>query len=61
MVIHLHIKKEDVSKTKNPVLHSMPCKIHGDDNANVEKYFNPYMKNVDDECKFSSINSCFFI
>lgn len=33
----------------------MPCKIHGDDNANVEKYFNPYMKNVDDECKFSRL------
>ncbi|XP_011494425.1 PREDICTED: ribonuclease H2 subunit C [Ceratosolen solmsi marchali] len=40
---------ENLSETKNPVLHSMPCKIYADDNANVNTYFKSYIKNIDDE------------
>ena len=52
MSIHLHIKKEDIMATKDPELHSVPCKIHSDDTANVETYFKPYIKNIYDDCKF---------
>ena len=45
---------------KEPELHSMPCKIHGDDSANVATHFKPYIKNIDDECEYFEIYFDFY-
>ncbi|XP_014233717.1 ribonuclease H2 subunit C [Trichogramma pretiosum] len=47
MSIHLHITKENMQQDEEPVLHSIPCKIHTDDTANVETYFKPYIQNTE--------------
>ncbi|XP_076376008.1 ribonuclease H2 subunit C [Megalopta genalis] len=47
MAIRLHVK-QDISGTKENVLHLMPCKIHGNESANVSTYFKPYIRKVDD-------------
>ena len=56
MAVHLHFKKEDIAE-KEPVLHLMPCKIHGDEPANVSSYFQPYIRAENDECKFLRLDS----
>ncbi|XP_043253222.1 ribonuclease H2 subunit C [Colletes latitarsis] len=48
MAIRLHMK-HDLSEAKENVLHLMPCKIHGDESANVSSYFTPYIRKIDDE------------
>ncbi|CAK9826130.1 Ribonuclease H2 subunit C [Anthophora retusa] len=48
MAIRLHMK-QNLSKEKESVLHLMPCKICGDESANVSSYFTPYIRQVDDE------------
>ena len=51
MSINLHMKKENMTQDKEPELHSIPCKIHADDSANVATYFKPYIQSIDEECK----------
>lgn len=53
MAIHLHMKN-DLPEGKGRVLHLMPCKIHGDESANVSSYFAPYIRKIDDERKFNN-------
>ncbi|KAG7206777.1 hypothetical protein KM043_000691 [Ampulex compressa] len=48
MAIRLHFKKI-FGEEKSPTLHLMPCKIHGDEPANVSSYFTPYIRQVDDK------------
>ncbi|XP_034171008.1 ribonuclease H2 subunit C isoform X1 [Osmia lignaria lignaria] len=48
MAIRLHIN-HDLSEVKENVLHLMPCKIYGDESANVSSYFTPYIRNIDGE------------
>ncbi|XP_076176414.1 ribonuclease H2 subunit C isoform X2 [Ptiloglossa arizonensis] len=48
MAIRLHMK-HDLSEAKENILHLMPCKIHGDESANVSSYFTPYIRKIDDE------------
>ncbi|XP_014211344.1 ribonuclease H2 subunit C [Copidosoma floridanum] len=54
MSISLHINKKDMTMEKEPELHSIPCKIFADDKANVNTYFKPYIKNIDEEYLKSS-------
>lgn len=49
MAIRLHINKEDLTKQEESELHLMPCKIHGDQAANVSSYFKPYICKIDEE------------
>lgn len=51
MAIRLHMN-HDLSQEKQSVLHLMPCKIYGDESANVSTYFTPYIREVDDKGKF---------
>ncbi|KAG6804501.1 ribonuclease H2 subunit C [Apis mellifera caucasica] len=48
MAIRLHMN-HDLSKEKQKVLHLMPCKIYGDEFANVSSYFTPYIHKMDNE------------
>ncbi|XP_076677109.1 ribonuclease H2 subunit C [Andrena cerasifolii] len=48
MAIRLHMK-HDLSEEKENVMHLMPCKIHGNESANVSSYFTPYVQKIDDE------------
>ncbi|XP_043602737.1 ribonuclease H2 subunit C isoform X2 [Bombus pyrosoma] len=50
MAIRLHMN-HDLSEEKQSVLHLMPCKIYGDESANVSTYFTPYIREVDDKGK----------
>lgn len=55
MAIRLHMNKEDLAKQEESELHLVPCKIHGDETANVSSYFKPYIRRVDEEyydCSF---------
>ncbi|XP_070162629.1 ribonuclease H2 subunit C [Polyergus mexicanus] len=55
MAIRLHINEEDLAKQEESELHFMPCKIHGDEVANVSSYFKPYIYKIDEEqydCSF---------
>ncbi|XP_029165484.1 ribonuclease H2 subunit C [Nylanderia fulva] len=55
MAIRLHMNKEDLAKQEESELHLMPCKIHGDEAANVSSYLKPYIRKVDEEyydCSF---------
>ncbi|XP_043477755.1 ribonuclease H2 subunit C [Leptopilina heterotoma] len=49
MSIHMHFNKEEIPE-KESVLHLMPCKIHGDESAKVSSYFEPYIRQENDEC-----------
>ncbi|KAJ8679245.1 hypothetical protein QAD02_015032 [Eretmocerus hayati] len=49
MSIQLHMKQEDLASAKEPELHSIPCHIDADGPANVEAYFKPYIKKIDEE------------
>ncbi|XP_033191794.1 ribonuclease H2 subunit C [Bombus vancouverensis nearcticus] len=53
MAIRLHMN-HDLSEEKQSVLHLMPCKIYGDESANVSTYFTPYIREVDDKVYNSS-------
>lgn len=44
MAVRLHIEN-DLGEQKQSILHLMPCKIHGDEVANVSSYFEPYTQN----------------
>ncbi|XP_072746367.1 ribonuclease H2 subunit C [Anoplolepis gracilipes] len=55
MAIRLHNNKEDLAKKDESELHLIPCKIHGDQAANVSSYLNPYIRKIDEEhydCSF---------
>ncbi|KAL6437006.1 hypothetical protein ACFW04_004967 [Cataglyphis niger] len=55
MAIRLHINKENLAKQEESELHLMPCKIHGNQAANVSSYFKPYICEIDEEycdCSF---------
>lgn len=56
MAIRLHMN-HDLSEEKQKVLHLMPCKIYGDEFANVSSYFTPYIHKVDNERKFIKFES----
>lgn len=56
MAIRLHMN-HDLSKEKQKVLHLMPCKIYGDEFANVSSYFTPYIHKMDNERKFIKFES----
>ncbi|XP_058805773.1 ribonuclease H2 subunit C [Phymastichus coffea] len=47
--MHLCIKKKDTMVNSSPELHLMPCKIHSNDSANVNTYFKPHIKSIDDK------------
>ncbi|KAK0161972.1 hypothetical protein PV327_008363 [Microctonus hyperodae] len=47
MAVHLFINKEHIEGEKESILHSIPCKIHSDDSANVSKFFTPYIRTND--------------
>lgn len=53
MAVRLHIEN-DLGEQKQSILHLMPCKIHGDEVANVSSYFEPYIHKTDGECYTSS-------
>ncbi|XP_078041934.1 ribonuclease H2 subunit C [Augochlora pura] len=48
MAIRLHVK-QDISEMKENVLHLMPCKIDGNEPANVSTCFEPHIRKIDDE------------
>ncbi|GAB1865787.1 Ribonuclease H2 subunit C [Camponotus japonicus] len=55
MAIRLHINKKDLAKQEESELHLMPCKIHGDQAANVSSYFESSIRKIDEEhydCSF---------
>ncbi|CAL7936616.1 unnamed protein product [Xylocopa violacea] len=47
MAIHLHVN-HDLAEEKESVLHLMPCKIYGNESANVSSFFTPYIRKTDD-------------
>lgn len=49
MAVRLTLKKEHIEGKEESILHSVPCKIHGDESANVGKYFTPYIRKYDDK------------
>lgn len=51
MAIRLHINKKDLAKQEESELHLMPCKIHGDQPANVSSYFKSCIREFDGERK----------
>lgn len=51
MSIHMHFNKEEIPE-KESVLHLMPCKIHGDESAKVSSYFEPYIRQENEECEY---------
>lgn len=51
MAIRLTINKQHIEAKEETILHSIPCKIHGDEIANVSKYFTPYIHKNDDKSK----------
>lgn len=51
MVTRLHINEKDLVNRDESELHFMPCKIHGDEAANVSSFFKPYIRKLDEECK----------
>ncbi|XP_071578590.1 ribonuclease H2 subunit C [Temnothorax nylanderi] len=54
MVTRLHINDKDLVD-RDAELHFMPCKIHGDETANVSSYFKPYIRRIDEgyyDCSF---------
>lgn len=59
MAIRLHMK-HDLSEEKENVMHLMPCKIHGNESANVSSYFTPYVQKIDDESKFLKFRFCLY-
>jgi len=50
MVTRLHINNKDLVDRDEPKLHLMPCKIYGDEAANVSSFFKPYIRKTDEEC-----------
>lgn len=55
MVTRLHVNGKDLADRDGSELHFMPCKIHGDEAANVSSFFKPYVRRVDEEyyeCSF---------
>jgi len=55
MVTRLHVNDKDLADLDECELHFMPCKIHGDEAANVSSYFKPYIHKVDEgyyNCSF---------
>ncbi|XP_011067536.1 PREDICTED: ribonuclease H2 subunit C isoform X2 [Acromyrmex echinatior] len=51
MVTRLHINEKDLVNRDESELHFMPCKIHGDEAANVSSFFKPYIRKLDEEWK----------
>ncbi|XP_036148819.1 uncharacterized protein LOC105833460 [Monomorium pharaonis] len=54
MVIRLHVNNEDLIDRDESELHFMPCKIHGDETANISSYFKPYIHSTEEEYYNSS-------
>ncbi|KYN15333.1 Ribonuclease H2 subunit C [Trachymyrmex cornetzi] len=55
MVTRLHINEKDLVDRDESELHFMPCKIQGDEAANVSSFFKPYIRKLDEEyydCSF---------
>lgn len=48
MAVRLHINQKDLAKQESE-LHLMPCKIHGDQAANVSSYFKSFIRKIDEE------------
>ncbi|XP_011630478.1 LOW QUALITY PROTEIN: ribonuclease H2 subunit C [Pogonomyrmex barbatus] len=55
MVTRLYINDKDLVDREESVLHLMPCKIYGDEAANVSSFFKPYIRKIDEkhyDCSF---------
>ncbi|XP_046649120.1 ribonuclease H2 subunit C-like [Daphnia pulicaria] len=45
MAVHIQVNSPDLKLDENCVVHSMPCKINHDGQANVSGFFSPYIEN----------------
>ncbi len=45
MAVHIQVNASDLKLDENCVVHSMPCKINHDGQANVSGFFSPYIEN----------------
>lgn len=59
MAVHIQVNSPDLKLDENCVVHSMPCKINHDGQANVSGFFSPYIENK--ELDDSSDGGNFFI
>lgn len=52
MSIHILNKQNAEKNEAEATIHSMPCKIHADGPALVQKYFEPYIQTNENGGKF---------